>query len=51
MGMRIESSRLLTYKAAALKDEGKPYSKVRHPAPLMCRLQVEEVAAGNMFWL
>ncbi|XP_042886382.1 short-chain specific acyl-CoA dehydrogenase, mitochondrial-like [Penaeus japonicus] len=28
MALRIESSRLLTYKAAALKDEGKPYSKV-----------------------
>ena len=28
MGMRIEAARLLNYKAAVLKDEGKPFSKV-----------------------
>ena len=29
METRLESARLLTYKAAVLKDNGKPYSKVR----------------------
>lgn len=29
MALRIESARLLTYKAAALKDAGKSYTKVR----------------------
>ena len=28
MEMRVESARLLTYKAAALKDSHKPYTKV-----------------------
>ncbi|KAL7648935.1 UNVERIFIED_CONTAM: hypothetical protein RMT77_000870 [Armadillidium vulgare] len=40
MGLRIESARLLTYKAAALKDEGKPYSK--HAA--MAKLAASETA-------
>lgn len=32
MGMRIEAARLLTHRAAVLKDEGKPYTKVSlHP--------------------
>ncbi|KAB7497902.1 putative acyl-CoA dehydrogenase YdbM [Armadillidium nasatum] len=34
MGLRIESARLLNYKAAALKDEGKPYSKFAAMAKL-----------------
>nr|XP_053642717.1 short-chain specific acyl-CoA dehydrogenase, mitochondrial-like [Cherax quadricarinatus] len=34
MALRIESSRLLTYKAAVLKDEGKPYSKYAAMAKL-----------------
>jgi hypothetical protein len=28
MEMRLESARLLTFKAASLKDAGKPFSKV-----------------------
>ncbi|KAL7648937.1 UNVERIFIED_CONTAM: hypothetical protein RMT77_000872 [Armadillidium vulgare] len=34
MGLRIESARLLTYKAAALKDEGKPFTKFSAMAKL-----------------
>lgn len=30
MAMRLESSRLLTWRAAYLKDQGKPYTKVRN---------------------
>ena len=30
MAMKIEASRLLTYKAAVLKDEGKRFSKVNY---------------------
>ncbi|ROT83746.1 short-chain specific acyl-CoA dehydrogenase, mitochondrial [Penaeus vannamei] len=40
MALRIESSRLLTYKAAALKDEGKPYSKLA----AMAKLSASEAA-------
>lgn len=29
MAMKLESSRLLTWRAAYLKDEGKPYTKVK----------------------
>jgi len=35
MAMKIESSRLLMYKAAVLKDEDKPYSKLAAMAKLM----------------
>lgn len=40
MALRIESSRLLTYKAAVLKDEGKPYSK----CAAMAKLAASETA-------
>lgn len=40
MALKIESSRLLTYKAAVLKDEGKPFSK--HAA--MAKLAASETA-------
>lgn len=40
MEVHIESARLLTYKAAALKDEGKPYTK--HAA--MAKLSASEAA-------
>lgn len=30
MALQIESARLLTWRAAALKDSGKPFSKVLH---------------------
>jgi len=35
MALKIEASRLLMYKAAVLKDEGKPYSKMAAMAKLM----------------
>jgi len=36
MDLKIESSRLLMYKAAALKDKGRPYSKLAAMAKLSC---------------
>ena len=36
MALRLESSRLLLYKAAALKDEGKPFTKAAAMAKLSC---------------
>jgi alkylation response protein AidB-like acyl-CoA dehydrogenase len=40
MALRIEQSRLLLYKAAALKDAGKPYSKLA----AMAKLSASETA-------
>merc|ERR1719440_509477 len=40
MALRIESARLLNYKAAALKDEGKPYTK----EAAMAKLAASEAA-------
>ncbi len=40
MALRIEQSRLLLYKSAALKDEGKPFSK----AAAMAKLSASETA-------
>ena len=40
MHMRIEQSRLLMYKASALKDEGKPFSKLA----AMAKLSASETA-------
>ncbi|KAF4530363.1 hypothetical protein B566_EDAN018448 [Ephemera danica] len=40
MAMRIEAARLLTWKAAALKDEGKPFTK----AAAMGKLMASEAA-------
>lgn len=40
MALRIESARLLTYKAAALKDAGKPYTKLA----AMAKLSASETA-------
>lgn len=40
MALRIESARLLTYKAAALKDEGRPFSKLA----AMAKLSASETA-------
>lgn len=48
MALRIESARLLTHKAAALKDEGRPFSKVSLPGSLG-RVKVVVVAAVNCF--
>ena len=36
MALRIEMSELMMYKAAALKDEGKPYTKEAAMAKLAC---------------
>ena len=36
MSLRIESSRLLLYKAAAMKDAGKPFGKWAAMAKLSC---------------
>lgn len=44
MALRIESARLLTWRAAALKDSGKPFSKVLHIlvflSPIIIILQI-----------
>ena len=40
MALRIESARLLNYKAASLKDEGKPFTK----AAAMAKLAASETA-------
>ena len=40
MNVALESSRLLTWKAAVLKDEGKPYTK----AAAMAKLAASEAA-------
>ncbi len=40
MHVRIEQARLLTYKAAALKDEGRPYTKFA----AMAKLSASEAA-------
>jgi len=40
MALRIESSRLLNYKAAALKDKGRPYTK----EAAMAKLSASETA-------
>lgn len=37
MGMRLESARLLTWKAAMLKDAGLPYTKVIYTLPEVTR--------------
>jgi butyryl-CoA dehydrogenase len=40
MEMRLESARLLTFKAAALKDAGKPFTK----EAAMAKLSASEAA-------
>jgi butyryl-CoA dehydrogenase len=43
MALRVESARLLTWRAAALKDEGKNYTK----AAAMAKLSASEAATYN----
>jgi butyryl-CoA dehydrogenase len=43
MGMRVESARLLTHRAAALKTNGQPYSK----EAAMAKLAASEAATAN----
>ncbi|PVD31558.1 hypothetical protein C0Q70_06972, partial [Pomacea canaliculata] len=43
MGMRLESARLLTWKAAMLKDAGLPYTKLA----AMAKLAASETATYN----
>lgn len=43
MAMRLESARLLTWRAAILKDEGKPYTK----EAAMAKLAASEMATFN----
>jgi len=56
MAMKIESSRLLMYKAAVLKDEGKSYSKLAAMSKLMasetatfCAHQAIQILGGMGF--
>lgn len=41
MEMRLEAARLLTFKAAALKDAGKPFTKVIMTKALSKRLFID----------
>jgi butyryl-CoA dehydrogenase len=48
MAMRIEQARLLNYKAASLKDAGRPYTKVAAMAKLSASETATYVAHQSM---